>query len=172
MIPCYLRNRRWICQDDISASKDEVNESTCFSLFALLITHFSYHFLPLFRPCKMLKAAFLLALSSLTAASPLLSGPGSDQLAFNAPVEPDTLGSGSKVNVTLYVMSRCPDAVRGTPSVAHRVGVVLTVISAYVKAYSTMCSRRRECRTRYSSTWAISLSESRCTVPAAVQRLK
>lgn len=57
----------------------------------------------------MLKSTFLLALSSLTAASPLLSDPS--QLVLNGPVEPQPAASGSKVNVTLYVMSRCPDAV-------------------------------------------------------------
>lgn len=53
----------------------------------------------------MLKSVFLLALAGLSYASPLVSV---GQIPFNA----ETNGTDSKVNVTLYVMSRCPDAVR------------------------------------------------------------
>jgi hypothetical protein len=54
----------------------------------------------------MLKAAFLIALAGLSIASPLSHDAA--QAAFTG------LGSAGdpKVNVTLYVMSRCPDAVR------------------------------------------------------------
>jgi hypothetical protein len=52
----------------------------------------------------MLKSILLLALAALSSASPLLS---TGQSVFSA----ETNGTDAKVNVTLYVMSRCPDAV-------------------------------------------------------------
>lgn len=55
----------------------------------------------------MLKAAFLIALAGLSSASPLWHDHEITQAPFSGP----TAGAGAKVNVTLYVMSRCPDAV-------------------------------------------------------------
>jgi hypothetical protein len=52
----------------------------------------------------MLKSVFLIALAGIASASPLVS---IGQSVFNA----ETNGTDPKVNVTLYVMSRCPDAV-------------------------------------------------------------
>lgn len=54
----------------------------------------------------MLKAAFLIALAGLSIASPLSHNAA--QAAFSGAKS----GGDPKVNVTLYVMSRCPDAVR------------------------------------------------------------
>jgi hypothetical protein len=52
----------------------------------------------------MLKSILLLALAALSSASPLVS---TGQSVFST----GTNGTDAKVNVTLYVMSRCPDAV-------------------------------------------------------------
>jgi hypothetical protein len=52
----------------------------------------------------MIKSIFLLALAALSSASPLVS---TGQSVFST----ETNGTDAKVNVTLYVMSRCPDAV-------------------------------------------------------------
>jgi hypothetical protein len=51
----------------------------------------------------MLKAVFLIALAGLGLAN---ASPTPAQIAFAS-----TSGTDAKVNVTLYVMSRCPDAV-------------------------------------------------------------
>jgi len=52
----------------------------------------------------MLKSVILLALAAVSSASPLVS---TGQSVFSTA----TNGTDAKVNVTLYVMSRCPDAV-------------------------------------------------------------
>lgn len=58
----------------------------------------------------MLKSLFLVAVAGLASASPLVS---TGQIPFNT----DANGADAKVNVTLYVMSRCPDAVRSVQSI-------------------------------------------------------
>jgi hypothetical protein len=52
----------------------------------------------------MLRSILLLAAAALSSASPLVS---TGQSVFST----QTNGTDPKVNVTLYVMSRCPDAV-------------------------------------------------------------
>jgi len=52
----------------------------------------------------MLKSIFVLALAAISSASPFVS---TSQSVFSTA----TNGTDTKVNVTLYVMSRCPDAV-------------------------------------------------------------
>ena len=52
----------------------------------------------------MLKAMILLSLAAVSSASPSVS---TGQSVFSTA----TNGTDAKVNVTLYVMSRCPDAV-------------------------------------------------------------
>jgi len=67
----------------------------------------------------MLKAVFLIALAGIASASPLVS-------VGQSPFSTESDRTDAKVNVTLYVMSRCPDAVSLAGS---DIGVILMVAS-------------------------------------------